>query len=404
VAGLLTYGYQALVARSLTEAQFGGFGAFWSTALIIGFGGFLPIELELARRLQQPGAARLPRGAAATTGGLVVASLAVVLLVAPVLGRTPLLPLLGICLISSVQFLTRGLLLGTNRLPLHGTVMLVDAALRVGLAALVAATVGDAGVSAFAWTLVVAIAVAHTPVLVWLSRRVERPARATAAVATTAQPPARVFRGAAGHLLIGTLCAQVLLNAAPVVVSAVAGAGEAGTAGRFIACFTLVRLPLFVAVPLQSAIVPALTRVLAAPDTGRLRTLVLRLAAGIAGITAVAFAVGLLAGPFLVRLLFGARYALSAPAIALLAVGSGLYLGLLVLSQTLVADARHRQVALVWGVGLLVAAVVVAVVPGLVLRASLSFVAGSGAALLIAFVVLLRPSARAEEAAARAEE
>jgi O-antigen/teichoic acid export membrane protein len=395
----LTYGYQALVARSLTEAQFGGFGSFWSTALIIGFGGFLPVELELARRLQHPGAPRLPRGAASTTAGLVVLSLAVVLLVAPVLGPTPLLPLLGICLVSSVQFLTRGLLLGTNRLPLHGTVMLVDAALRVGLAALVAATVSGAGVNAYAWTLVVAIAVAHTPVLVWLSRRVGRPAPGT-----ESEPPARAFRGAAAHLLVGTLCAQVLLNAAPVVVSAAAGPGELGTAGRFIACFTLVRLPLFVAVPLQSAIVPALTRVLASPDTGRLRALVLRIAAGIAAITALAFALGLLAGPFLVRLLFGARYALPAPDIALLAVGSGLYLGLLVLSQTLVADARHRAVALVWGGGLLVAAVVVAVVPGLVLRASLGFVAGSGAALLIALVVLLRPAARSEGAAARAGE
>jgi O-antigen/teichoic acid export membrane protein len=384
LAGAFTYAYQAVVARSLTPAQYGGFGSYWSTALIVGFGGFLPVELELARRLQAPGTARLPRGARSATAALVVLSLAVVALASPALGRTPLLPLLGICLVSGVQFLTRGLMLGTNRLPLHGTVLLVDSGLRVGLAALVAVLAGSAGVSTYAWTLVVAIAVAHLPVLAWLSRRVGAPA---------AEPPAREFRSAAGHLLVGTLCAQVLLNAAPVVVAAVASAGEAETAGRFIACFTLVRLPLFVAVPLQSALVPALTRVLASGETAKLRALVLRLAAGIAAVTAVAFAIGLGAGPFLVRLLFGGRYALSGPAIALLAVGSGLHLGLLVLSQTLVAGARHRLVALVWGAGLLVGAVVVAVVQGLVLRASLGFVVGSGAGLLVALVVLLRGGA-----------
>jgi hypothetical protein len=296
LAGLFTYGYQALVARSLTEAQFGGFGAYWSAALIVGFGGFLPLELELARRLQRPGEPRLPSGALSTVAGLLVLAVAVVLLVTPALGRIPLLPLLGICAVSSVQYPTRGLMLGTNRLPLHGAVLLVDSGLRVGLAALVAVLIGSAGVDAFAWTLVVAIAVAHTPVLAWLSRRVGRPLH-DERVAVAERPAA--FRGAVGHLLVGTLCAQVLLNIAPVVVTGLAGAGQADVAGRFIACFTLVRLPLFVAVPLQSALVPSLTRLLASGEAGRLRALVLRLAVGTAVVTAVGALLGLVAGPAL---------------------------------------------------------------------------------------------------------
>ena len=380
LSGLLTYVYQALVARSLTEAQFGAFGSYWSAALIVGFGGFLPLELELARRLQRPGAPRVPGGAPTTVTGLVVLALAVVLLVTPALGRTPVLPLLGICVVSGVQFLTRGLMLGTNRLPLHGAVLLLDSGLRVGLAALVAALAGSAGVNAYAWTLVVAIAAAHTPVLAWLSRRVGRPA---------AEEPAGPFRSAVGHLLVGTLSAQVLLNAAPLLVTTLAGTGQADVAGRFIACFTLVRLPLFVAVPLQSALVPSLTRLLASGGAGRLRALVLRLAGGTAVVTGVGAVLGLVAGPFLVGLLFGARYELSAASIALLAAGSGLYLGLLVVSQALVASARHRHVALVWLAGLVAGAIALAVVPGLVLRASLFFVVGSGVGLVVALAVLL---------------
>lgn len=381
---MFTYAYQAVVARSLTEAQFGHFGAFWSAALIVSFGGFLPLELELARRLQRPGAPRVPAGAVSTAAGLVVLALAVVSLLSPALGRTPLLPLLGICVISGVQFLARGLMLGTNRLPLHGAVLLVDSGLRAGLAVLVAVLVGSAGVDAFAWTLVVAIAAAHTPVLAWLSRRVDPPA---------ADERPGAYRGAVGHLLVGTLCAQVLLNAAPVVVAALAGAGRADVAGRFIACFTLARLPVFVAVPLQSALVPSLTRLLASGDAGRLRRLVLALAGGTVAVTAVGMVLGFVAGPFLVGLLFGERYALSAASIALLAAGSGLYLGLLVVSQALVATARHRHVALVWLAGLAAGAVALAVVPDLVLRVSFFFVVGSAAGLVVALAVLLRGGA-----------
>jgi O-antigen/teichoic acid export membrane protein len=177
------------------------------------------------------------------------------------------------------------------------------------------------------------------------------------------------------------------------VVTGLAGTGHADVAGRFIACFTLVRLPLFVAVPLQSALVPSLTRSLASDDEGRLRPLVLRLAGGTAVVTVLGAVLGLVAGPFLVGLLFGSRYALSGGAIALLAAGSGLYLGLMVVSQTFVAAARHRHVALVWLTGLLAGAVALAVVPDLVLRGSLFFVVGSGAGLVVALVALLRGGA-----------
>src|SRR3712207_8231755 len=47
-------------------------------------------------------------------------------------------------------------------------------------------------------------------------------------------------------LPISTLCAQVLLNAGPVLVTSVAGPRDAAVAAQFVASFTLARLPLFV--------------------------------------------------------------------------------------------------------------------------------------------------------------
>ncbi|GAB4080396.1 hypothetical protein GCU67_18060 [Modestobacter muralis] len=394
LSGVATYAYLALVARALPVADYGWFGSYWSLALVIGFGAFLPVELELARLVQlRPPGARVPAGAPVALAGLALVSAAVLLLAAPALvpalgGQTGfLVALLCVCAVSAGQFLLRGLLLGTGRLGLHGTVLLLDSGLRVLLAAGLTWVAPDAGGAAYAWTLVAAMALAHLPLLGWVLLRRRRAAPVPVPVPGPAGP--RPFLGAVGPLLIGTLCAQVLLNAAPVLVTGAAGAGEAVLAAQFVASYTLVRLPLFVAVPLQSALIPVLTRVQAEGDGARLRAAVVRGLAVLAAAAVLALGVGLWLGPPVVGLVFGDGYALPGSEIALLAVGSVAHLGLLVASQALVAGARHRAVAAVWLSGLAAAAVVFVLVPGLVLRSGLAFTVGSTVALLVAAAVLL---------------
>ena len=404
-SGALVYGYLALIARGLPAGEYADFGAFWSIALIIGFGAFLPVELELARLLSgRPAGSRLPAGTARAVGGLVGLTLVVVLAAAPLLspavgGAGGVVALLAICLVSGGQFLLRGLLLGGNRLHLHGTLLLVDAGLRVTAAAAVLLLLPGAGPAAFAWTLVLAIGLAHLPVLTVLLRSRARsagdagPAPQPADGEDPAGRSARAFLAAVGTLLIGTLSAQVLLNAAPVVVSALATETGGAVADQFTATFTLVRLPLFVAVPLQSALVPVLTSLATSGATGALRRFLLRLCAGVAGVAVLGGVLGATVGPALVELLFGDRYALPAGSTALLAVGCGLHLGLLVVSQALLASGLHRQVAVVWCTGLAAGGLVLALVPDLVLRAAAGFTLGSGVALVWGLVVLLRRSA-----------
>ena len=404
-SGALVYGYLALIARELPAGEYADFGAFWSIALIIGFGAFLPIELELARLLSgRPAGSPLPTGTARAIGGLVLLSLVAVLATVPLLvpavgGAGAVVALLAVCLVSGGQFLLRGLLLGSGRLHLHGTLLLVDAGLRVAAAAAVAVLLPGAGPAAFAWTLVAAIGLAHLPVLVVLLRARARSAAGTGPAAPPvggADPdarPASAFLGAVGPLLIGTLSAQVLLNAAPVLVSGLATAADGAAADQFTATFTLVRLPLFVAVPLQSALVPLLTQLATSGEPGALRRFLLRVCAGIAGLALVGGLIGLTAGPALVELLFGDRYALPADRTALLAVGCGLHLGLLVVSQALLASGLHRHVAVVWCAGLVAGGIAFALVPDLVLRAATAFTLGSGVALVWGIAVLLRRSA-----------
>lgn len=399
-SGVLTYAYLAVVARAVPVVDYGWFGSYWSLALVVGFGVFLPVELELARLVSlRPPGAPLPAGTLPTLAGLagvtVVALLAGSAALLPAVGGDPstLLALLAVCVLSAAQFLLRGLLLGTGRLTTHGTVLLVDSGTRVLLAAGLTVLAPGAGAGGYAWTLVAAIAVAHVPLLagtLW-RRRADRRAAAPPAVDPAVDPPAGRFVAAVGHLLVASLCAQVLLNAAPVLVTALAGPAEQADAARFVASYTVVRLPLFVAVPLQSTLIPLLTQV--GVDSRALRRVVLRLLAAVAGLSVAGAAVGLLAGPALVGLLFGSRYALGAAAMAVLAVGIALHLGLLVAGQALVATARHRAVAAVWLTGLAAGALAVAVVPGLVARAAAGFTVGSGVGLLVAAVLLLRPPA-----------
>ena len=64
-------------------------------------------------------------------------------------------------------------------------------------------------------------------------------------------------RRAVAPLLLGSLCAQVLLNGPPVLIPALAtNEAEITRAGQFIAAFTLARVPLFLVVPLQTALLP----------------------------------------------------------------------------------------------------------------------------------------------------
>ena len=408
-SGVLTYAYLALVARALPAEEYSWFGSYWSLALVIGFGAFLPVELELARLLSLRARTRpLPRGTAVSLAGLTAAGAAVLLasaaVLVPSLGGDAgfLFALLAVCLVSPGQFLLRGLLLGTGRLGMHGVVLLVDSGLRVVFATGLAVLVPGADAADYAWTLVAAMALAHLPYLALALRRRPGAAPADGADTDADAGSARPFTAAISHLLVGSLCAQVLLNAAPVVITALADGDEQTVAARFVASYTLVRLPLFVAVPLQSALIPLLTRVQAEGDAATLRRIVGRGLAAVAGLCAAGAAVGLFAGPALVSLVFGARYALSGPQIAVLALGSALHLGLLVASQALVASARHRQVAVVWVTGLVAAGVLLAAVPDLVLRAGLAFTVGSGAALAVAAAVLLTTGPRDTAGAARA--
>jgi O-antigen/teichoic acid export membrane protein len=276
---------------------------------------------------------------------------------------------------------------------------LCDAALRVALAMAVTWAFTEPGSPQFAWTLVLAIALAHAPTLFALLRRRVR------AGLVPPLGPGVVTPKQVGHrvapLLLGSLCAQVLLNGPPVLVPALAASpAEATLAGQFVAAFTLTRIPLFLVVPLQTALLPGLTVMLHSGEPALLRRVVAQLLGGVLALGLVAVALGLTVGTPLVVLIFGEQYALGGGHMALLAFGVANYVGLVIITQVLVAAARHRDVAWSWLSGLLAGGLVALLVPALLLRAELGFLVGSLVAWLVSVsLVLHRRPAREPQAA-----
>jgi O-antigen/teichoic acid export membrane protein len=118
-----------------------------------------------------------------------------------------------------------------------------------------------------------------------------------------------------------------------------------------------------------------------------------RLAVGVLVLGVLALLIGSTIGPRLVVLIFGEQYALGGGHMALLALGVAVYVGLVIVTQVLVAAARHRDVAWSWLSGVVAGALVALLVPGLLLRAELGFLVGAVVAWLVSvsLVVNRRP-------------
>ncbi|MCP2245466.1 Polysaccharide biosynthesis protein [Lentzea aerocolonigenes] len=363
LSGLLVNAYLAVVARNVSPAEYSDFGAFWSIALLVGFGAFLPVEQELARL-----GPRALRSAAVVALAMAVVECALAVFVSPAV--------VVLCFLSAGQFLVRGVLIGSGKLAWHGGLLVVDTALRV-VFALLAGWLGATTSAQFEWTLVAAVAVAHLPVLAGLWWQGE------------SEVPVRDVARAVAPLLVGSVCAQLLLNGIPVLVTAVAAPDERARAGVFLAAFLLARVPLFVAVPLQTALLPVIT--------GKSeRAVVTRLAAALALIGAAGVALAFTIGPWLVRLVFGPLYAVSSVDLALVALGVVAHLGLIVTTQALVAGARHSRVAWSWLAGVATAAVTFALIPDLLLRAEIAFLTGSLVGWLAGVLLLTSPRQESE--------
>ncbi|MFT2689661.1 hypothetical protein [Clavibacter zhangzhiyongii] len=150
VTGLVTYVFLGIVSRGVAalapdaatgDAAFDMFSVFWSVALVVGFGLFLPVEQELARLGAHGADVRAAVRAALRLSAVVaLAGVAVVALAAPLLlgAGMPLGPRGGVrahrAPVSALQFTARGAMVARGDVPAYSRVLLADSGLRVALA------------------------------------------------------------------------------------------------------------------------------------------------------------------------------------------------------------------------------------------------------------------------------
>lgn len=383
-AGLCTYGFLSLAGRVLGPAEFAPVSALWALVFVVGPGLFLPLQQEVGRLLASQRASRgggRARRLVGTVGGVLVAAVVVATLAFadPVVdrlfaGREALLW----CFLASVgayavSFLARGTVTGLGDFPGYGALVFGEAAVRLVIA--VAATLAGAR-SPTAY----GVAIAASPLLATLLvTRLGRRTRLT--------PGVHVDRGrvvvAMGWLTSGSMLAQLVANGGPVLVQAASAPG-ADAAAIFLSALVIARLPLFLFQAVQATMLPNFARLAAHEEHERFRAGVRRLVQICLLLVVLATAGAALLGPWVVALLFGEGFEVARRTITLLAGASCIYLLATALVNVGVAAGRHHLATWCWAAGAVCFVLVAAVVPDVLLRAELSYLAGSTAAALVA--------------------
>lgn len=391
VLGASSYVYLALSARQLTPNAFGQISVLYSLVYTAGPGAFLPVEQELARaladrRARGVGGAPLVRRATVISGGYAALLALVVLATGPVTvhrlfdGSWELLGCLVLALVGLwAVYLSRGVLAGMDRFGDYGGQLAIEGGSRIGAVVVLAAVgvheTGGYGVLIGAGLLLAAVATA-------------RPTLA----AVTAGPPAdwHELSNALGWMLVGSLLAQGLVNAPPIAAKVLAGSGDSVAAGQVLTGTVLARLPLFAFAAVQAALLPGLAALLAHGDRHGFVRGLRRLLAAAAAVTVVTTVVAAVAGNQLLHLFFSNRYDLRNDVLMQLALASGLYMGAVIVGQSLLALRRYRVAAGGWAVGVAVFIAVAASERALITRVVDAFLLATVAALVTLGVALRR--------------
>jgi len=378
VLGLTAYGFLVIAARALGPEAYAPLSALWAIVFLVGPGCFVPVEQELARSLAARRAAGLGGGPvirqAATLGGMALVVVAagstvVGLVLVDELFDGQVLLVVGLLVALAgyyAEHLVRGTLAGSGRFKPYGVVLAAEGTLRlvgcIALAGLGVATAGPYG-----------IVLGGAPLL-------------AAAVSLRGQhglappgPPAdrRELTVALGWLLAGSVLAQVMANAGPVAVKLLASDSERAVAGRFLAALIVARVPMFLFQAVLAPALPRLARMATAGDRTGFDAGLRRLLALVAALGAAGTLGALVAGPAVVRTLFGSDFELPAHDLATLAVGCAAYLMALTLGQALIAVSGHGRVALAWLAGVATFGTVTALGSDLLTRVELGMLAGS---------------------------
>lgn len=381
LAGLGTYAFLSLSARGVGPARFAPLSAMWSLTLIMGPGVFLPVQQELARSL---GARRGTQGGrdvvrrAAWLGAALAATATVAALAASEWlvphvfgGRWAMFWCFEVAVVGyALGYLGRGVFAGIGSFADFGRLIVGESATRM----VFSAVLFGCGVHT-AWPYAAAIAAAPFASLLIVSRG----GRALRLSEGTGATWAEMSRSL-GLLLLGSLSSQFLANAGPVSAQ-VASSHESGVAaGRFLAALVVARVTLFLFQPVQVAILPNLSELVARGRVAELRSAVTKMTAVACALLLITTALAWLAGRPVLGLLFGSGFLVSRTTLAALALGTGAYIVALALNGAAIALGGQQVSASAWGAGSVAFLVSLALGGPLFVRIETAYVIGAAVA------------------------
>ena len=392
INGFAAYVFLAAAGRALGAEDSGQVSVLWASLYLIGTGLFLPVEQELSRSISARRARGEPFGAlikqvstlgAALFGGLAVLLLALSQVLADALFRGSigfvLALVYGVAGVG-ISFVVRGLLAGSGRYYGYATFFVVDAAMK-SVPALVLAIAGVVSPMAFAIVVTTSAFVGSAAPML----------RGTKVGAAGEPAPWKRLRRSFGHLLLTALLTSVILNSGTIAVEVLAGDSDADKASIFLSGLVIARVPLFFFQAVQAFILPKLSHFAASEEMGEFRSLLRLLLLGIAGLTMLAVAGSAVLGPWVVELLFGSDFVLSARDMGLLTLASMLMMTAMTINQAQIALHHQHETGWPWGVAVLAFLVVTGLSSNdLLLRVELGMVAAGASVAAIAGMLLLR--------------
>jgi len=351
-AGVFTYVFLSVAARDLGPSAFGPVSTLWAMAFLVGPGLFLAVQQELgriaSRHREDRAAGGLLLQAGTVTGGIVVVALAITFLARHWIlsdllsGQTALLwCFCGAILTWAVSYLFRGLYSGLADFTGFSLVVAGEAAARLPVA-FATRLLGASPSTSYGLGLALAPLVA-VAVVVPLRRRTRIHAGAWAAWPD--------MLGAFGWLTAGSLLAQALANAGPITVQALARPDQKVETGRFLSALVIARVSFYLFQAVQAALIPNLAALHGAGNHTALRAAVRRMLRVGAAFVVVCTAGAALLGPFVVRLLFGHGFTVTAGQMAALTAASTIYVLAALLNSVTIASASHRPGAIAWALG-----------------------------------------------------
>jgi O-antigen/teichoic acid export membrane protein len=403
VSGVTSSAFLVITGNRLGPIEFGSLFLLWTMVFLIGPGFFLPLQQEVGRALAARRVLGLAGGAvirrAALLGAGLTAVLAVLCLLASRLlidrlfnGDVTLLAGLIVAIFGYCVFnLVLGAMSGSDRWSRYAAYFGGEAAMRL-VWALVCVAVGVTTAGPIGLSLGVCPLIVGALIMTRQGDLLEP------------GPPApwKELVASLGALLAGSALAQLLVNAGPVLIGLLASADDRAEVGKFTAALIIARIPLFLFQAVQAALLPRLSAVAAAGRLDDFKAGLGRLTMAIGGVALLGTLGGFAVGPAIVERLFGSGYAgIPNRTMGLLALGTGVYVLAMVLSQATIALGGARHAAIGWAVGVATMPLVVAVVPGLLDRVALGYVAGavvSSVAMAVLLRTLLRRGAQPSEA------